>query len=226
MLEGAWALLLSHESGRDDVVFGTVVAGRPAELIGVESMVGLFINTLPMRVRVSADEALVGWLQRLQHRHVEMQQYEYSSLTDIQGWSEVPRGTPLFESIFGFENLAVDPSVGALQREIEIANVRLVDWNSYPLSVAITPDPDLILALKYDSQRFAASAIGLLLDQYRALLVAMSGEANPRLGDLLARLAEVARARRRRSEDRLDTVSRDKLRSTRRRVVDPTGAAG
>jgi len=96
---GAWAVVLSHYSGQDEVVFGTVVAGRPTELEGVESMVGLFINTLPVRVEVRGEEEVGGWLREVQGRQVEMRQYEYSSLVQVQGWSGVPRGVPLFESV-------------------------------------------------------------------------------------------------------------------------------
>ena len=105
LAQGAWALLLMHYSGDDDVLFGVTVSGRPATLPGVESMIGLFINTLPLRAAIPTRTSLLSWLNDLQEQQAALQQYEYSSLTDIQGWSEVPRGVPLFESIFVFENL-------------------------------------------------------------------------------------------------------------------------
>jgi len=219
LLEGIWALLVGHYSGDDDIVFGTVVSGRSAGLIGVESMVGLFINTLPLRVRVSAGASLVGWLHGLQRQQFEMQQYEYSSLSDIQGWSQVPRGTPLFESIFGFENVPVDMSVPALEGELEIRAAGLVDWNNYPLSVAITPGPELVLGLKYDGRRFDAASVSQMLEDYHVLLSCTGEQADARLGDLTARLAEADRARRNTTGRKLEEVSRQKLRSVRRRVV-------
>ncbi|MFL6255272.1 MAG: condensation domain-containing protein, partial [Pyrinomonadaceae bacterium] len=87
-VQGAWALLLSRYSGEDDLVFGVTVTGRPVSLSGVETMVGLLINTLPMRVRVSETEPLIPWLQKLQEHQFEVRQYEYSALIDVQGWSE------------------------------------------------------------------------------------------------------------------------------------------
>src|SRR6185295_1421000 len=99
-----WALLLSRYSGLDDVVFGVAVSGRPATLAGSESMIGMFINTLPIRVRLPADMPVLRWLNILQQQQQELQEYEYSSLVQIQGWSEVPRGKPLFESIVIFKN--------------------------------------------------------------------------------------------------------------------------
>ena len=107
LVQGAWAVLLSRYSGEEEVVFGATVSGRPVELVGVEAMVGLFINTLPVRVEVPSQASLLPWLQQLQERQVEREQYAYSPLVAIQGWSEVPRGVPLFESIVVFENYPV-----------------------------------------------------------------------------------------------------------------------
>src|SRR5262249_7728870 len=99
IVQGAWALLLSRYSGEEDVVFGATVSGRPANLAGVEQMLGLFINTLPVRVKIEPEKELVEWLKEVQSRQVQTQQYEYSPLVDVQGWSEVERGIGLFESI-------------------------------------------------------------------------------------------------------------------------------
>lgn len=104
LIQGVWILLLSRYSGKSDVVIGMTSSGRPADLKGVESMVGHFVNTLPVRVQVSGKARLLPWLQDLQSQLVELRHYEYSPLSDIQRWSDVPRGTPLFESTFAFEN--------------------------------------------------------------------------------------------------------------------------
>jgi Non-ribosomal peptide synthetase modules and related proteins len=94
LVQGAWALLLSRYSGEEDVLFGVTVSGRPAGLVGVEAMVGLFINTLPVRVQLPPQASLLPWLEQLQGQQVEREQYAYSPLAEIQGWSEVPRGVP------------------------------------------------------------------------------------------------------------------------------------
>src|SRR5581483_3085972 len=116
LVQGAWALLLARYSGQDDVVFGATVSGRPAGLAGVEEMVGLFINTLPVRVQVCAEQRLIPWLQQLQEQQAEARQYEYSPLTQVQGWSEVPRGQPLFESLLVFENYPISASTAQAQQ--------------------------------------------------------------------------------------------------------------
>jgi hypothetical protein len=91
---GAWAVLLNRYSGAEVVLFGVTVGGRPPDLSGSEAMIGMFINTLPVRVRVPEAEELLPWLEALQAQQMEIQQYAYSSLVQIQGCSGVPRGTP------------------------------------------------------------------------------------------------------------------------------------
>jgi hypothetical protein len=113
VIQGAWAILLNRYSRNEDVVYGITVAGRPPELPGVEGMIGPFINTLPLRVSVSGEKTLDSWLQMIQGQQAEMRQFEHSSLSDIQGWSDVPRGQPMFESLLAFENFPVDKSLKA-----------------------------------------------------------------------------------------------------------------
>ncbi|MEO1764739.1 MAG: condensation domain-containing protein, partial [Cyanobacteria bacterium J06629_18] len=86
LIQGAFAILLSRYCNQDDIVFGATSSGRPATLTGSESMVGLFINTLPVRVQVDPQASLITWLQELQNQQVESLQYEYSPLLEIQNW--------------------------------------------------------------------------------------------------------------------------------------------
>jgi hypothetical protein len=154
LLQSAWALLLSQYTGRQDVVFGTVVFGRPSGLTGVESMTGLFINTIPFRAQINSDDTVLPWLQSLQRQMAETQQFDYSSLVDIQQWSEVPRGQALFETTFGLDNVISD-STSPQGFGLEIKDYRLVDWTTFPLSLAVTPGAELSIALKFDCRRFA-----------------------------------------------------------------------
>ena len=104
LLQGAWAILLARYGAGDDVVFGGIVSGRPATLPGVEAMVGMFTNTVPVRIKLAPTASVLAWLQTLQQQQLDREQYAHCSLVDIQGWSDVPRGAPLFESIFAYEN--------------------------------------------------------------------------------------------------------------------------
>ena len=107
VIQGAWAYLMSRYSGENDIVFGVTSSGRSTEIIDVENIVGPFITTSPTRIQLMDDIKLIDWLQKIQEEEIERRQYEYASLTEIQGWSEVPRGIPLFNSLYVFENYPV-----------------------------------------------------------------------------------------------------------------------
>ncbi len=176
LVQGAWALLLSRYSGEEDVVFGATVSGRPADLSCVETMVGLFINTLPVRVQVPPEASVVDWLKRLQARLVQMRQYEYSPLVQIQEWSEVPRGSPLFESILVFENYPVGASLREQKGSLVVENIRSIEQTNYPLTVVSWPGETLSLKVSYDSRRFDADTIQRMLAHLGTLLEGMAAD--------------------------------------------------
>ncbi|HZI08590.1 MAG TPA: condensation domain-containing protein, partial [Archangium sp.] len=184
VVQGAWALLLGHHAGTRDVVFGTTVSGRPPELAGVEAMVGLFINTLPVRVRLPGDEPLLPWLQRLQAWLLEMRQHEHSPLVKVQRWSEVPAGTPLFESLVVFENYPVDEALSASLPSLEVRDVRAVEEDHYPLTLVAVPGRELRLELAHERSRFDADHVDRMLEQLRSLLEAMAARPEQRLREL------------------------------------------
>jgi amino acid adenylation domain-containing protein/thioester reductase-like protein len=178
LVQGAWAILLSRYSGEEDVLFGATSAGRPPALVGSESMVGLFINTLPVRVQVTGNELLIPWLQKLQAQQVEAQQYEYSPLVQVQGWSEVPRDLPLFESILVFENYPVDASLKAWATEMQIHEIRSVETTNYPITIKAGVGTELSLEIVSDRSRFDAATINRMLGHLQTILEGMV--ANPR----------------------------------------------
>jgi amino acid adenylation domain-containing protein/non-ribosomal peptide synthase protein (TIGR01720 family) len=186
LFQGAWALLLSRYSGETDIVFGTVVSGRPPNLAGVETMVGLFINTLPVRTQATPSASLLPWLHQVQAQQVELRQYEYSPLAQIQGWSEVPGGQPLFESILVFENFPVEKIVAVQdgRPELRIEDARTVDWTNYPLTIGVMPKPALVLRMGYDRRRFDAATIARMYGHIQVLLNGIAARAEQRLADL------------------------------------------
>jgi non-ribosomal peptide synthase protein (TIGR01720 family) len=167
VLQGAWALLLSSLVRSDDVVFGVVVSGRAGDLMEVESMVGLFINTLPVRAKITPEADLIVWLKQLQAQQVEMGQYEYSPLARVQAWSEVEPGKPLFESIFLFENYPVG---NERHDYLRIGSVRSIERSNYPLTVWAIPGRELTVRIGYDTGRFDEEWISQLLHDYQKLL--------------------------------------------------------
>ncbi|KZL50079.1 non-ribosomal peptide synthase [Nodularia spumigena CENA596] len=173
-VQGAWALLLSRYSGEKDVLFATVSAGRPSSLNGADTMVGLFINTLPFRVLVSPEESLYKWFQKLQHQQVEIREYEYCSLVDIHRWSEVSHSLPLFETLVVFENYPIEPALKQSLDSLEIRNIQAIEQTNYPLTLYATVDSQLSLRLLYDRDRYHNTTITQILEQLETLLLAMT----------------------------------------------------
>jgi amino acid adenylation domain-containing protein/thioester reductase-like protein len=184
LVQATWGLLLSRYSQETDVVFGATVSGRPPELVGVESMVGLFINTLPVRVQICEKTQLLGLLKDLQAQQVESEQYSYSSLVEIQGLSDVPKGTSLFESIVVFENYPVDSAVVQSKSDFAISNFRAIEQTNYPLAVLVAPGEQLLLKVMYDTSRFEDETISRMLGHFVTILEAIVANPLQRISQL------------------------------------------
>lgn len=183
-LQGAWALLLSRYSGSDDIVMGVTVAGRPTELEGVESIVGLFINSLPLRVRVTPSAPLLGWLKGLLADNYRIRQYEYPPLVQIQQWSEIPKGQALFKSLVVFENAPVDPRLGEQVGDVSLEFDHDRVHTNYPMTVVAYPGPRLGMRLSYDRRLFEPDTVRRMVGHLRHLLETMAMQPERRLCDL------------------------------------------
>ena len=191
LVQGGWALLLALYAGEDDVVFGATVSGRPAEIPGVEQMVGLFINTLPVRARLRPGDRVGDWLARLQAEQSEARRFEHAPLMKVQGWSELPPGEALFGSLLIFENYPVDdalrdPTAGGLW----ISGARSLERTSYPLTLIVLPGAGLGLRLAYDSAQFDGGAARRLLGHLAGALAAFAAHPEARLDALALPTAE------------------------------------
>jgi hypothetical protein len=220
LVQGAWSLLLSRLSGQLDVVFGVTVSGRPADLPGVEWIVGPFINTLPMRVRVAPEERLIPWLRQIQDQQVELHRYEFSPLVEVQRWSEVPRGQPLFENILVFQN-----GPAALGRGLDPQPVQGLaigqlgfrgGWTNYPLSLEVDPER-LQMTISFDGSRFRAATVTRMLRDLTVLLRAFVDRPAASVGNLLAAVEETDHSDETRHEEDLELAARHKLKQARRR---------
>ncbi|MEZ0113832.1 amino acid adenylation domain-containing protein [Catenulispora sp. EB89] len=170
LLRGAWAILVGALTGRTDVVFGSTTAGRPPEIPGIETMVGLFINTLPVRARWSPAEPLSDLLVRLQDEQTTLLDYEYLSLAEIQ---HVAGARDLFDTLMVVENYPVDASGSAASSGPELGGgLRLTrtagrDATHYPLALLATLRA---LRLTYQPDLFdRATAEGLTARLIRVL---------------------------------------------------------
>ncbi|HWE34976.1 MAG TPA: amino acid adenylation domain-containing protein, partial [Isosphaeraceae bacterium] len=186
LFQGAWALLLGRYAGREDVVFGATTSGRPAELDGVESMIGLFLNTIPVRVAIDEAARLTPWLRGLQSRQAEARNHEHTPLVRIRAASELPPGRALFESLLVVENVPVDPALlghaGGLGVDAE--GVRVVQRTNYPLAMIVEPAREVVVRAIFDANRFSGAAIDRLLGHLRTILAGMAADPDARLADL------------------------------------------
>src|SRR5882724_582753 len=192
LVQGAWALLLGRYGDSQEVVFGVTVAGRPAELPEVERTVGLFINTLPLRLALPPGQKVTDWLHDVQTRQTELSDYQYSPLPAVQRWSELPPGTPLFESIVAFENYPAEMTAVSEARTIRITDVRPTERTNYPLTLQVAVAEQLSLRLIYDAERFEGAAIAPLIGHFVRLLEQMIADA----GQPLAALSLLSQAER------------------------------
>ncbi|MFB6583674.1 amino acid adenylation domain-containing protein [Streptomyces sp. NPDC056402] len=163
LLQTAWALTLGHLTGRDDVVFGATVSGRPAEIPGIESMVGLFINTLPVRIRLDPSDTLSTLLDRVQQGQTELMSHQYLGLTEIQQLAGVGE---LFDTIVVFENYPIDPeALEAAAGDLTVVGGGGGDATHYPLGVSMLPAGDrLHLRVDYRPDVFGSGAARTIAD--------------------------------------------------------------
>jgi len=178
LILAAWALLLGRYTNEEDVLFGATVSGRPAELIGVENMVGLFINTLPVRIQIHSGERVSEWIQSLQNQLIELRQYEYCSLIDIQEWSQIPRGKSLFESILIFENYPVDQSLRQQKGSLVIDEIHTREQTNYPLNLVSATGEQIPLRIVYDPLRFDDETIQYILGHLKTILEKIADNPN------------------------------------------------
>ncbi|MEI4623585.1 non-ribosomal peptide synthase/polyketide synthase [Bacillus pfraonensis] len=182
VIQGAWAYLMSRYSGENDIVFGVTSSGRSTEIIDVENIVGPFITTSPTRIQLMDDIKVMVWLQKIQEEEIERRQYEYASLTEIQGWSEVPRGTPLFNSLYVFENYPVKEESS---ENLEIGELEGVEQTHYPLGLAVVPGIQLSLKLMYDRSKFNRLTIERMLGHLHQVLMQMLKNIDQTLSELV-----------------------------------------
>jgi amino acid adenylation domain-containing protein/non-ribosomal peptide synthase protein (TIGR01720 family) len=220
VLQGLWALLLSRYSGHREVMFGAVVSGRPAELSGVETIVGPFINTFPVRVELAPDTPILVLLGQLQDQQLEARVYQYNSLVEIQGWSDVARNQPLFESIIVFENYPIDR---VLQSEygggVSISKTHGAIKNNYPITIRASLRPELSLNIMYDAGRFHSSSITRVFEHLEILGESLIEHPGATVQSLTSALAAADRDRESRAQEEFRETLHGRLKAARRKSV-------
>ncbi|AFC30794.1 fusaricidin synthetase [Paenibacillus mucilaginosus 3016] len=182
LIQAAWAVLLAKSCGTEDVVFGTVVSGRPAEIPGIERMVGLFINTIPVRIRCGAEAMVTELLAQVQADALSSRPYETYPLYRIQAASG--RQQELIRSLVIFENYPVEDQVqlwgGSSGTGLRLTNVTLTEQTNYELNLTVIPGEALRLQLEYNALAFENGVIESVRDRLLHLLQQMAGSRRPR----------------------------------------------
>ncbi|WP_432732458.1 amino acid adenylation domain-containing protein [Jeongeupia wiesaeckerbachi] len=182
VIQGGWALLLQRYTGRSAVTFGSTVAGRPAALSGIEDVLGLFINTLPVVEAPQASEVVGDWLRALQQRSVVAREHEHAPLFEIQRWAGYG-GQALFDSLIVFENYPVEPewAGGAALRFADVVNV---ESTSYPMALMVVDAETLSIEYGYDRAAFSDAEVARLATHFEQLLLAIVASGGERVGNL------------------------------------------
>ena len=184
LVQGAWSLLLSRYSREEDVVFGATVSGRPADLPGADVMLGLFINTLPVRTYVDSHKKVLDWLKELQAKQVGSRDFEYSSLVQIKNWCKIPGDMSLFDSILVFESFPMnEPGPGGEQR-LRIENKDFFSRTNFPITFVCSPGAQVGFEIAYECDQFDDDAIERMLDHAAQLVLNLSQKADETIANV------------------------------------------
>ena len=184
VLQGAWVLLLSRYSRSEDVVFGATRACRHSTVKEAKNMVGLFINVLPIRVQVSPEMLLIPWLKKIRAHWIRLREYEQTSSLKIQEWSDIPPGTPLFESTHDFRYSSVESALREQGGKWKRREFRILHQSNVPLAFHGFGETELLLRIKYNPSRFDVITIERMLRHFKTLLEGMIANPKRRLLDL------------------------------------------
>ena len=184
ILYAAWAKLINFYSGEDDVIFGVTISGRSIDFENVESIVGVLINTLPLRINLSPNETIGDYFRRLQLSLAEIINYEYTPLIQIQEWSEIKKGQPLFDSIVVISNNNIDSTGWHLQSNIKVREIRSIEKTNYPLTLDISIKNELTLRIEYNTDLFDAETINRMLVHYQTILEGMVANPDQRVEEV------------------------------------------
>ena len=181
VLQGAWAQLLMWLTGQHDVAFGTAVSGRPAEVPGAESMVGLLINTVPVRATITPATTTADLLDQLHSAHNHTLEHQHLALSEIH---RVTGHDHLFDTLFVYENYPVDTAALSGTNELAITEFTTRESTHYPLTLQAMPGRELGLRVEFDTDVFDPASIEALIERFQRVLVAMTADPTRRLSSM------------------------------------------
>ena len=181
VLQAAWAQLLMWLTGQHDVAFGTAVSGRPAEVVGADSMVGLLINTVPVRATITAATTTADLLDQLQSAHNDTLEHQHLALSEIH---RITGHDQLFDTVFVYENYPIDTAALSGINGLAITEIHGRESTHYPLTMAARPGNELELRVEFDTDVFDAASIEALIERLQRVLVAMTADPTRRLSSM------------------------------------------
>jgi len=182
----AWGILLQRYCHTGDVVFGTIVSGRSAPIIGIENMVGLFINTIPLRLKAEGSETITGLLYHLYGILSLREQYESTSLVDIKEYSPLENNEDLFSTIIALENYPLDRDLMRKhsQSPLVVKFDSIVETTTYDLTIGILTGDDIRINFCYDKALFDEVSIGKLSNHLINIVTQMTTNPGSKVGRL------------------------------------------
>ena len=181
VLQAAWAQLLMWLTGQHDVAFGTTVSGRPAEVPGADSMVGLLINTVPVRATITAATTTADLLDQLQSAYNHTLEHQHLALSEIH---RVTGQDQLFDTFFVYENYPLDAAALSGIDGLAITEFTHHEYNHYPLAIQAMPGSELGLRVEFDTDVFDAASIEALIERFKRVLAAMTADPARRLSSM------------------------------------------
>ncbi len=181
VLQAAFAQLLCWLTGQHDVAFGTAVSGRPAEMAGADSMVGLLINTVPVRATITPATTIADLLDQLQNAHNHTLEHQHLALPEIH---RITGHEQLFDTLFVYENYPIDTTALAGVHELAITEFTNREYTHYPLTVQAQPGHELGLRVEYDTEVFDTASIQTLIERLQRVLVAITADPTRRLSSI------------------------------------------
>ncbi len=181
VLQAAWAQVLMWLTGQHDVAFGTAVSGRPTEMAGAESMVGLLINTVPVRAHITPATTTEELLQQLHSAHNHTLEHQHLALTEIH---RITGQDQLFDTLFVYENYPIDTGALFGADGLAITEITTREYNHYPLTLQAMPGNELGLRVEFDTDVFDPDSIDALIERLQRVVVAMTADPGQRLSSV------------------------------------------
>ncbi|WP_119963879.1 non-ribosomal peptide synthetase [Candidatus Fukatsuia symbiotica] len=181
LFQAAWALFLSLSGHGEDVVFGTTMSCRDSGIEGIERMIGLFINTLPLRLCMRPEMSVHDLLRTVQQAQAEVQEHSYDRLVDVQRWSNLDEGEALFDNVLVIENY---PAEKPVEDDFGLRLVELFyrEHSHYPVTLAVLPDNGLRIKLDYNLAYLGDGAAAVLMQRLVHLVSELAGNLERSIG--------------------------------------------